>query len=223
MITRPDISRIIIMGDSLSDRGTIYKKKLFGFIPMSLLAGLTGTAPGDSFTNGMPWSDHFIAALANEFTIKKFQNDKKWRSDDMADAIINNDIHVRRAIEYYFNLRDDKKVDYRDNEFVRCYTEGGLTSHSYKWVPSISIKRFFTRLILSTLREKRADLLAHDEEHANVLPPKEKAKTLIIEWSGANDLITVNERPSMTEVNKAVAERIRNIETLVAHGYRHFF
>lgn len=223
MITRPDISHIIIMGDSLTDRGTLYKEKLFGFIPMSVVAGIAGTSPADRFTNGLPWSDHFIASLANELTIKLFMRKKKWRNDDIADAIIDNNIHMRHAVDNFYNLRDDKEVDYRKSEFVRCYAEGGLTSHSYKWVPSTSIKRFFTRLILSTLQQKRADLLSFDQDNPELSTIRDKAKTLIIEWTGANDLITVNKRPSMKEADKALADRIRNIEDLIEHGYRHFF
>ncbi len=41
---------------------------------------------------------------------------------------------------------------------------------------------------------------------------EDKAKTLIIEWSGANDLITVNKRPERKAVDKAIQARVANLK-----------
>lgn len=220
MNARPIISCIIMMGDSLSDRGTMYDEKLFGIIPMSLLSGLQGKSPGDSFTNGFPWSDHFIAALANEFTIKKIKKEKYFDSTDIADALITQDSHIKPLIDQYYNLKDDSFVDYDGVNFVRNYTVGGLSAHNYKWAPTINIGRFVTRLILPTLNEEYNKLIEYDKE--NYLSAEHKAKTLVIEWSGANDLITVNEKPSKLEANKAVRDRIANMEKLIKQGYSNF-
>ena len=49
-----------------------------------------------------------------------------------------------------------------------------------------------------------------------------KIKTLVIEWSGANDLITVNLHPNIKTAQRAVNARIENIEKLIEQGYQHF-
>jgi hypothetical protein len=55
-----------------------------------------------------------------------------------------------------------------------------------------------------------------------VINSEAKKKTLVIEWSGANDLITVNEKPTQEAAYKAVNARIEHIEKMVAQGYCHF-
>ncbi|VVC75314.1 hypothetical protein AQUSIP_06030 [Aquicella siphonis] len=67
---KPTISHFVMMGDSLSDRGTMDRRKLFGVIPMSWLSGLAGRSPRGRFTNGFAWSDYISAMLADEFIIQ---------------------------------------------------------------------------------------------------------------------------------------------------------
>ncbi len=69
--SRVQIKQLIMMGDSLSDRGTLNKKLLFGCISLSKLSGLAGHSPEGRFTNGMVWSDHVSAEIASDFTIKR--------------------------------------------------------------------------------------------------------------------------------------------------------
>ncbi|MBX3709220.1 MAG: SGNH/GDSL hydrolase family protein [Gammaproteobacteria bacterium] len=220
MNVRPNISHFIVIGDSLSDRGTMYKRKLFGFIPMRSLSGLKGRSPADSFTNGYPWVNHLIAFLANEFTIKKIKDEMHLDTADISDAVISQDLKTKAILNDYYHLKDDLGVDFNNVNFMRNYAEGGLTSHDYSWRFSINLKRFFARLILSTLEKKRNELLHYDQKHQ--LSEKQKLKTLIVEWSGANDLITVNKRPSRLEVENALFDRINNIKQLIKNGYRHF-
>lgn len=220
MDSRTDISYIVIMGDSLTDRGTLANKMLFGCIPMSFVSGLQGIAPQGSFTNGYAWSDHLSAALANEFTIKKLQQEYGMKPEDIADAIITRDRKVSYAVDNYYNLQNDMSVEYRGTKFVRTYAEGGLTAHDYKWQPSTSIKRYFSRLILSTLEKKRNELLTEDKsQHISAI---QKAETLVIEWCAANDFLTVNKRASILEADKAIAARSTNIVELIKNGYRQF-
>ena len=214
------ISEVVLLGDSLMDRGAMYEKKLFGFIPMRWITGLQGKTGGDSFTNGFTWSDYFIAALASEFTIKKLNKEKLFDASDIADAIINNDTHVKSVIGNYYNLKNHASVDFLGKSFIQDYTEGGLTAHDYSWTPSCSISRFFTRLILSTLASKRKELLQYNRKYN--ISSDQKAKTLIIEWSGANDLITANAKPSKYEVDQAIRARVENIHQLIENGYYNF-
>lgn len=220
MDTRTSISYLLIMGDSLTDRGTLSGKRLFFCIPMDFLSGIKNTAPNGSFTNGFPWSDHFVAALANEFTIKKLEKDCKIDQLDIADGIITHDKKITAAVQEFYDLKNDRYVDWHGAKFMRSFAEGGLTSHNYKWYLSNSIKRFFTRLIVATLEEKRAELLSDDLQHHTTKEQKEN--TLIIEWSGANDFITVNKEPSIDEANRIIAARINNVRSLIQEGYKHF-
>ncbi len=49
------ITHLVVLGDSLSDRGTLNKRELLGFIPMSYLSGLRSKSPKGRFTNGFLW------------------------------------------------------------------------------------------------------------------------------------------------------------------------
>ncbi|MDR3503800.1 MAG: SGNH/GDSL hydrolase family protein [Legionella sp.] len=214
------ISHIVMMGDSLSDRGTADKAEILGCIPMAWFAGLIGTSPKGRFTNGYVWADVISAFFANDFLIKDLKAKYGYSNDDLADAIIAKEKGVTDSLRYDYSLDNDLYVKFEGRDFIRSYDEGGLSAYNYAWQPSSSITRFFSRIILSTLEKKREKLLAYDEEHK--VTEKQKEQTLVIEWSGANDLITVNAEPSIAEVDRAIKERVKNIEILLQKGYRNF-
>src|SRR3990167_825678 len=219
-VKKPTVSNLVIMGDSLSDRGTLDRRLLFGFIPLDKLSGLEGRSPVGRFTNGYAWSDHLSAMFANEFTLRQLKKRKHFVDvTDMSDAIITDEHKIKEHVDHAYSLSNDLSIHYQNRNFIRSYDEGGLTAHDYSWTLSNSISRFFTRLIVSTLAAKRRDLLAY--YHQYKVAQKRKAETLIIEWSGANDLITVNARPSKEEVDKAIRNRIENAKMLIQNGYRH--
>lgn len=214
------IKHIIMMGDSLSDRGTSNKSTVLGCIPMSSLNGLKGKSPDGRFTNGLVWSDHVSAKIASDFTIKRLQ--KKWHLDDtdVSDAIICHDRRIVSAIRDNYSLDDDYFINYLGKVWVRSYCVGGLMAHDYSWMASSSLIRFFTRLIVASLDDLRKKVLKYDKK--NHISYEQKAETLIIEWSGANDLVTVNAKPSIEEVDKAITARMDNIKKMIAAGYRNF-
>lgn len=205
-----DISHFTITGDSLTDRGEMSHRKLFGIIPMDRLSGLWGKSPLHRFTNRFTWADHFIG-----FVIDNFKKMKKIQSSE-ADEIAADDKLIKG--HYFDNYQYIEYAGHQD--FVRCYAEGGLSSHDYSWMPSKSISRFFSRLILTNLDEMRERLFDWDYDHK--VSKKQKAQTLAIEWSGANDFVTLNEKPSELEARKAVKARIKNVKKLIKHGYCHF-
>ncbi|CDZ77926.1 Phosphatidylcholine-sterol acyltransferase precursor [Legionella massiliensis] len=209
------ISHFVMLGDSLTDRGTANRRKILRYI-----TELERKSPKGRFTNGYTWSDHISARLISEFIIRELKTEAGMSPSDIADAIIHNEPRVKELVHGSYSLGDDLCVKYKGSDFVRNYDEGGLTSHDYSWAPSTSISRFATRLIVSTLGAKLAQLLAYDQEN----PPSkiQKAQTLIVEWSGANDLITVNAEPSMLEVDRAIRSRITHAEQLIKSGYRNF-
>jgi phospholipase/lecithinase/hemolysin len=241
------ISHIVMMGDSLSDRGTLNNRYLFGFIPMRWLSGLANKSPKGRFTNGYTWSDALCAKIISRFIIDDFTQHPRSKKHlyqdstdiadnvlhkrnvnksipqcdftDTSDAVITGDYRIFNKINYGYRLNNNLRVQYQGVDFVRHYMEGGLTAHDYSWSPSKSLSRFFSRLILSTLTDQRIKLLNDDLYRA--ISRQQKAETLVIEWSGANDLITVNEKPSKPEVDNAIKARINNAIELIKNGYRH--
>ena len=216
---KPQISNMIMMGDSLTDRGTLNKEFILGCIPMSLLSGLAGKSPRGRFTDGYTWDEYVSSMMSVELLIRQLKAEGK-SPEDIADAVIEHRKQIEKQISESYNLDDDEAVKFEGQRFIRTYGEGGLTAHDYSWQPSYSIMRFFTRLIVSTLAHIRAQLF--DDDRKQKVSPAQKAKTLVVEWSGANDLITVNEKPSLTEVESAVRARVKNAESMIKQGYRHF-
>lgn len=213
------ISHMAILGDSLSDRGTANREDAWGCIPLAWLAGLNGDSPDGRFTNGYVWSDMVGSLFASTFLIEQLKKEGAYANEDLADAVITHDPKIEKELDNY-NLKNDCFLNYKKQNFMRSYAEGGLSSYNYSWKPSSSFTRFVTRTMLSHLAQKRNEMLNDDE--IQQLSKKQKAQTLVIEWSGANDLITMNARPSNLEVNRALAERIKNLKILIQNGYRHF-
>jgi hypothetical protein len=219
-MSKKEICHILIFGDSLSDRGTADKAYVLGCIPLKFLAGLEGTSPKGRFSNGYIWADDISAMFASDFIIKQFKKRYGETNAELADDVINKDKRILDALKYDYNLDNDLYVAFENQVFIRSYDEGGLSSYNYAWKPSTSISRFFSRIILSTLEQKRKKALDYDQQHN--IPLSQKAQTLVIEWSGANDFITMNARPSILEADRAIKERIKNVEILIQNGYRNF-
>lgn len=224
---KPVCDHIIFMGDSLSDRGTMNKRKLLGCIPMSVLSGLHNTSPQGRFTNGLAWSDHLAAAIANRLLLKQLADKWGMRDEDISEAIITKRRDVLKRIDRLYTLDDDRHVRYRGKIWLRSYCEGGLSAHNYQWVPTLNLVTLFSRAILSNLAQKRHALLQDDAQYfkdpkAKVCREMSKKTTLVIEWSGANDFITVNDRPSVEIAQKAIVDRVQNVQALYQQGYRHF-
>lgn len=215
-----EIRRFILMGDSLSDMGTLANIKLLGCIPMSYLSGLQGYSPKGRFTNGLVWNDHIASSITSDFTIRRVA--KQWGMDDtdISDAVINKDRRINNLIYNSYNLDDDEFIHYRGKVWLRSYCVGGLTAHNYKWSFDIHPKRFFYRLIAEVLSNKREAIVNYDKKHA--LSHEDKEESLIIEFSGANDLITAHASPSKNASNKAIKARVENVKQLISAGYRHF-
>lgn len=219
------ITQLVVLGDSLSDRGTLYKHMLLGILPMNFLSGLSKkSSPKDRFTNGYLWGDYVSAAIVERFEISDQRRRLKLNhtaSDnaDVSDEFLSNPV-VREQNRSAFNLNDDKYVLFKGNRFARFYCEGGLASHDYSTYLSTNTIIEASRLISATLEKKREELLSYDKK--NQISKQDKAETLVIEWSGANDLIAVNEEPTYQAVDNAIRERIKNIELLIENGYRNF-
>lgn len=158
-------------------------------------------------TNAIPLSHTQIIAAAS-------------MNADISDSIIYKQHGVKQIVENAYSLRNNLAVKYKEADFVRYYSEGGLSAHDYSWNFTTSISLFLKRIILSKLHVMREKLLSYDKEHK--LSDAYKAETLIIEWSGANDLITVNIRATQREVDLAIKARVANVEQLIKNGYRHF-
>ena len=219
------ITHRIILGDSLSDRGTLDKREILGFIPMSYLSGLSSKSPRGRFTNGFLWGDFMAATAVEQLEINRLRRRRKLENTaranaDIADEIIANAHNMRNRNENAFSLGKDGEVLYEGHRFTRFYCEGGLTAHDFSKEFTFNPGEEGARLIVATLKDKRKQLLNDDIklEVSNT----EKKETLIVEWSGANDLITVNDEPTRESVDKAIAARMDNLEKLIASGYENF-
>jgi len=158
------------------------------------LGNLSGLvkSPDNRFTNGYVWSD-FLGYMM-------LKNDKSTSlvtsSDDVYTASTNSKI------------------------FIRTFAEGGSTSHNYKKESFNLLTNEIERLLVSNLEEKRA-LIRSSDFRLNVTEIQ-KLNTLVIEWTGANDMILVNEGPSRVAADKAVAARMANLKSLIEMGYNNF-
>lgn len=248
---KPDVSRVVSMGDSLSDRDTLAKRYLFGVISLGWLTGLNAHSPLGRFTNGLVWTDYFSSMLAEDFLIHK-ESDKdasahqtvdfdaadeaddiltgdhknhripkdKLEPSEIGDAILDLDPRIKGLLAHNYFLNDDRAIRYEGQEFVRTYDEGGLTAHDYSWSLSASPTLLAIRRIVSHLSLKREQLLADDQKHEITMT--QKARSLVMELSGANDLFEANARPSREAADLAVKARVRNAELLMKNGYRNF-
>ncbi|WP_158618569.1 SGNH/GDSL hydrolase family protein [Legionella sp. km535] len=217
------ISSFVVLGDSLSDRGTLNKRYAAGVLPMRIVSGLSSKSPRGRFTNGFLWGDYVAASTAEQFEIDSIRNklnlDKSATSNaDISDYFISYNLGLGSHKLYDFSLKNDKHVLFQGERFARFYCEGGLTSHNYSCEFTFNIVLLFTRLLMSHLNSK-VNLLIQDDK-AHKISRAEKLETMVIEWSGANDLITVNSEPTHREVDKAIADRIANMENLIKQGYR---
>ena len=223
------IKHLVVMGDSLSDRGTMDHRKLLGLIPMDTLSGLKAKAtPDGRFTNGYNWADDLAVRLAIQFELQEFRVQDGMTVEEVTEALDRGDKRVKDVINGSFFLADSQHIRFQGTDLMRSYAEGGLTAHDYRESldgldissPSDAAGEEGARLTVATLSQKREALIK--EDRANKLSKTHKSQSLIIEWSGANDLITVNKNPSAEAVNKAVKARIENIEALIQQGYRNF-
>lgn len=217
------IRHFVVMGDSLSDRGRLIRdRKLAGVLPLRWIVALMNKTHNARFTNGLDWDDDIGAMFASQFIAHdlRFHGRKpgQLNPDDISDGIIAHDPNIDVSVDNAYTLDQDEYIKYKNRDFMRTYCEGGLTSHDYSSEGTWSISQLFSRKIVSTLSAMREALFADDEK--NKTSDKQKEETLVIEWSGANDLITVNSKPTEEEARKAVAARIANVKELIAKGYK---
>lgn len=219
------ISRFLVLGDSLSDRGTLNNRYLAGVIPMRIASGLSSKSPRGRFTNGFLWGDYVTATTAEQFEINKVRDNLKLdhtaRSNaDISDEFIANYISLPVKDKTAFSLNNDQHVLFEGQRFARFHCEGGLTAHDYSRNFTFNLVHMFSRLVLATLNSKANQVIQEDRKYKISRP--EKNETVVIEWSGANDLITVNSEPTHKEVDNAITDRINNLELLIKQGYRNF-
>jgi len=194
---KTEIQNLLVFGDSLTDRGTMAKSALVAF------SGLIGHSPHGRFTNGYVWLDYFIQHLAT----------------NKPAALI---MPITPQKKGFFSVNTDEYVGTKTSPiFARTYCEGGLTAYDYSH--EIRPGKFFlnmTAQALKTLHRMRREAL-RDDQFMN-FEEKEKKNTLVIEWSGANDLITINNTPTKHAAERAVTARMEHVNAMMQQGYCHF-
>ncbi|MDR3504040.1 MAG: SGNH/GDSL hydrolase family protein [Legionella sp.] len=147
-------------------------------------------------------------------------------SDDLADKYIT-DPRYSRYVQDSYTLDSGRKAHFNGQVFLENNSQGGSTSHNYKWStkflsifsPFRALKLFFTRLIVSSLPEQITQFLKNNEQRE--ISQEQKDKTLVTLFSGANDLITANSRPMEAAADLAVKGTMDSLERLLAQGYSH--
>ncbi len=221
---KPKISRMVFFGDSLSDRGTAERRIIGDVLPMRFASGLKQKSLTGRFTNGLVWIDYLAETLISGRTQAK--RDSEMSQGGSVPFSPPSSI----GMPSYIRLDTQVQASW-NNELMYTYAEGGLTSARYhdreNIVGSIigsivgDIKEcFLSNYILSNLDKKRILFLQHENEKRTT--SKAKEDTLIVEWSGANDLITLQPIPEEGHAKSAVYARIENVRSLIERGYRNF-
>ena len=147
------IDRFIIMGDSLSDKGTMEKSVLAPF------SGLYGTSPDGRFTNGYVWQDFFTSQV-------------------MVDALDVNSAAASKP-KSIFTENDDEIVTIKTSQdYCRTYCKGGMTAHNYSRRISKNLMIDGEELVLATL-EEMFEQVEKDDKAMNI-SEREKSTTLVI-------------------------------------------
>lgn len=211
------IRNLLVIGDSQSDRGLFFSGERIGTLFVLLLRTFY-RSPKNRFTNGLNWVDHLAANFLNQFTINDLYNNESLRSDDIEDAIIAKDLRIRNKIGR-FDFDDTKMISYQSEDFLRCYAEGGLTNHNYAY--SLFSKAVTTRKIVPHLSDKIKQIKQDDKDRSLL----QKKETLIIIWSGTNDIGLVNDSFDQFYKDKiylSIKSLEENMDELIQSGYCHF-
>jgi ribosomal protein L29 len=239
---RPVIKHKVVFGDSLSDRGLLGLEELLAFG-----GGLTGESPRWRFANGFGWVDLVASFGMAEFTVNEFKARRKellaeldeLKKEEQTGQIVRSQIDTIRQIvaqvddndlpelftkfRQAFNLDNPRAVLYNGERYIRTYAIGGATAAVWGLDLDELVEETsddISRLLLANLKEQRKELFADDRRYR--VTDKEKEETLVVDLSGANDLITVNDRPTKKIADEAIKARIENIKELIEKGYRNF-
>ncbi|AWN73623.1 hypothetical protein A6J39_015280 [Legionella anisa] len=217
------IEKIIFLGDSVSDTGKMYRRKFFPGLRGHNIVPALNKSPLGAFTNGVAWPWHFAHVIMARTSIKKIQEEEglpiAGNNTDCGHALISKkkyfDFH-RKAIKH---SKNGDKILYNGQEVFINFAEGGATAFDYSSTFTPNISKLGARQIVSSLEKERTKFL---KDEKNNVSESEKKKVLIVEWTGANDLVTVNKKPTKKIVDNAVNARIHNLKELIGNGYTNF-
>ncbi|MBA2653234.1 MAG: SGNH/GDSL hydrolase family protein [Tatlockia sp.] len=211
-------------GDSLSDRGTMYKRLLLGIIPLAKMSGLEGNSADGRFTNQYTWLDHWAAVMVESQYIKDLEQ-QGYTPVGIVELLLTSKEH-QEAFRNSFHLDNSVHVRNYGQEFYETYCEGGATAADWSEDFTWNLAQFATRKIVNTLENERKLFLA--EQDAKFVTQEEKDATLFTIFIGANDLITVRDPSSLSDaekkavIEKTVAAEIDHIKALINAGYKNF-
>lgn len=221
---RVEIDEVVVFGDSLTDLNLMRNSKLGDW------CGLKGNSPEGSFTNGKPWLGDLNMEMWNKAIILSVQD--YLRSHHVAGFNPENPEDIARFIEQHLEIIKEQikseLIDKDDDEDIfkvagrvisRSYAIGGATAYNYRGVPTSNFGYYLARLFVSRLADERQDFL---KDLSEMTPEEKNKRRLVIQWIGANDLITVNEEPLIVAADRAVEASLENIKILIANGCRDF-
>lgn len=194
------IRKFVVFGDSLSDRGRMAQSEL------APLSGLEGKSPEGRFTNGYVWFEYFLRDLLGE--LKVFGDATTIGIPAVPDLAQTFCIGGMTAYNY-------QKISLTD-ELSQLQAEAKQVGALKVMVEAMADP--IEAQVLWNLEAMRKSFF----ESIVDVGENDKAETLVLEWSGANDLITINQFPTKDAVELAVAARLEHVEAMIAAGYRHF-
>lgn len=228
-IQKEQFSRIMYLGDSLTERAR-FKGHHWFLHKFKDLIGIN-TGGQDRFTNMYTYADFVDSAIATKNMMAKHSK------EDIADQVIEKKDKLVGLIGKKKFCKAGKEI------FSHNYAEGGAIIGA-KPKPS----QFFASLILDKIGKQYKSMIRdiRNEEYGlskklwfiprgilNLIPDclltsqlkvKEKEvmkNSLILDWAGANDIITIN-TPNLDSAREAAEKRVINFETAINSGATKF-
>ncbi len=194
------IRKFVVFGDSLSDRGLMAQSAL------APLSGLQGKSPEGRFTNGYVWFEYFLRDLLGD--LKVFGDARTIGLPAVPDLAQTFCIGGMTAYNYTRISLEDEVTQLKDEAKAVGLIKAGIEA----------ITDPIEAQVLWSLEAMRQSFFKNTLQ----VSEQDKVETLVIEWSGANDFVTINQCPTENAIKLAVEARLSHVREMVKAGYRHF-
>ena len=235
------LKRLVVFGDSLSDAGNLEETRLGGVFPVPA-TGLEESGDG-RFADRLSWPAYLtIQRMRDAF--KKIHPNHVGRDSQGNRRYLQFLAFLAKQL-----VVDGVDVDVLDQEIVRDYAVGGASSATYSALTTVlgdlkhavshpfqylgllvhhpqkaaekaveTVSATGAQAVVSNLEKQFEQFEAENRDNTD----DQKAQTLIVEWTGANDLITVNPEPTKEIADLSVQARMAHLKKLYDLGYRNF-
>lgn len=208
-VKQQPIQNMLIIGDSFTDIGQMYQRYLFNVIPMRWLAGLTLGTKKQRFCDNRNWLDYFLEKFNTKLPTPGITGQQH-------NTLVR--IYAEGGLYDTYNPNKNKKnqgYNFR-NFLVKIMV---LLKKIFQFIASV---RFIvTKKILTSLHTIVNEIKNYD--NINKLSLLEKQNTLVLVWTGANDMLTINDEPTDLVIRNAINSKQHELERLIKLGYKNFY